>query len=222
VTAGGALVPARLRIDWRTARSTRPDGTVETKKFPVPVIDVDERLDALTGLAGAADAQALEPAEYRAAPTPEPLSLAEGLEAAARSANTARSGRAPAPIGELEGVPNVSPTPPDAPSAAVPAVLTAGEEIPIPPSSPAASETPKTTDADGEQAPGASGGAAGGSGPAITSAQRRRLWAIKTGAGMTDGLFREIIREYTGQESTGAIPVAAYDLIVTAVEKPRE
>lgn len=99
-TARGELLPARLRIDQRVEIR---DG--QTKRFPVPVLDVDIRsLDALRIHAGIpAEPTAIEAApSYRALPAAAQtgVSVQEGLEAAARQAEPkTRSARSAEPIG---------------------------------------------------------------------------------------------------------------------------
>lgn len=107
VTAGGRLVPARLRIDQRKVVRG-----AETKSFPVPVIDIDVRLpEALALKAGTlGDARAIEqrPA-YGALPAAGQtgVSVQEGLQAAARQAEpratTARSAAPMGPVGDFSG-----------------------------------------------------------------------------------------------------------------------
>lgn len=100
-TARGELLPARLRIDQRVEIR---DG--QTKRFPVPVLDVDIRsLDALRIHAGL---PSVEPAAIEAAPSYRALPVAaqpgvsvqDGLAAAARQAEPkTRSARSAEPIG---------------------------------------------------------------------------------------------------------------------------
>lgn len=52
----------------------------------------------------------------------------------------------------------------------------------------------------------------------ISQAQRARLFAIATSAGVTKDRLREIVKDVTGQESTGGLGVREYEAIVALVE----
>ena len=51
-----------------------------------------------------------------------------------------------------------------------------------------------------------------------TEAQRKRLFAIAREYGVSKDTIKEIVLEFTGQESTAAIPRDKYDLVVATVE----
>ncbi len=102
-TARGVLVPARLRIDQRTEVR---DG--QTKKYPVPVLDVDIRsLDAMQ-IAGTPLHELpngkTELGSYTPAPPKEiaSVSVEQGLEAAAEKKPRARTARSAEPIPAAE------------------------------------------------------------------------------------------------------------------------
>jgi hypothetical protein len=52
----------------------------------------------------------------------------------------------------------------------------------------------------------------------ISAAQRRRLFAIAKTAGVDETMLREFVQTYTGQESTAAIPVGAYEPLCAAIQ----
>jgi hypothetical protein len=52
----------------------------------------------------------------------------------------------------------------------------------------------------------------------ISAAQRRRLFAIAKAAGVDETMLREFVQTYTGQESTAAIPVDAYEPLCAAIQ----
>lgn len=133
-TARGVLLPARLRIDQRTELR---DG--QTKKYPVPVLDVDVRtLDAHRIASGVEPIQAaLEAPAYKALPASTGVSVRDGLEAAARQAEPkATTARSAAPIGpeadftqpEPVPVPEDDGTLPNPPAAAAAAATEDGEK----------------------------------------------------------------------------------------------
>ena len=95
-TARGVLLPARLRIDQRTELR---DG--QTKKYPVPVLDVDIRsLDAMQIAAGITPQAQLEPGYKPVAQLPAAgVTVEEGLAGAEASGKPRSSnGREAAPI----------------------------------------------------------------------------------------------------------------------------
>lgn len=76
VAAGrGALLPARLRLEQRVVKRVGQDGKPETRRFAVPVLDVDVTPAQLIG-AGRVPPEQIEAA--RAPLTPVPLSLPVG------------------------------------------------------------------------------------------------------------------------------------------------
>lgn len=104
-TAHGALLPARLRIDQRVQVK---DG--QTKKFPVPTLDIDVRPLEMVALArGSGEGEIAQarlelPAGYTPLPSPSGgVTLGEGLAAAdAQAAPKTRNSRSSAPIGATE------------------------------------------------------------------------------------------------------------------------
>lgn len=105
-TARGALLPARLRIDQRVQVK---DG--QTKKFPVPTLDIDVRpleMVAITRQAAAGEIPPTTRLELPAGVTPVAapqtgVSVGEGLAAAEKGAEPAvRTARSAAPIGPQE------------------------------------------------------------------------------------------------------------------------
>lgn len=77
--AAGAMIPARLRLEQRSVKRPGRNGKVETRRFAVPVLDLDVHPLALgaggAGVAGQLDAgsaAALPPARPALTPVPEP------------------------------------------------------------------------------------------------------------------------------------------------------
>lgn len=206
VTTGGALVPAFLRIDWRTDQVAKADGTTEGRRYPVAVLDIAERIDRIAELAGGRPADELTAGDdrdgYRALPSPARVTVSDGIEAAARAATPAStSARAAAAIGPAAAVPTsgdiegstAEPEPDfgDGPPPASTAEIVEGEAT--------EAEPPV-----GE--------------PLISDAQRDRLWTIIRNRGVPEADVREILRDVTGQESTKAITRALYDVVVSTVQ----
>jgi hypothetical protein len=104
-TAQGQVFPARLRLEQRRKVE---DG--QTIRYAVPVIDIDVRLpEALAGLAGNGEQRALGTPLRSIDPG---VSVADGLEAAARQAEPAtRSRRAAEPIGAVADFTSPEPVP---------------------------------------------------------------------------------------------------------------
>lgn len=97
-TARGVLLPARLRIDQR---SVLRDG--QTRRFPVPTLDIDIRpleMQAITRAAARGDDEIEAPIFRPIAALPAGVSLSEGLAAANGQTEPApQTGRSAAPIG---------------------------------------------------------------------------------------------------------------------------
>lgn len=55
--------------------------------------------------------------------------------------------------------------------------------------------------------------------PLATQAQRKRLFAIAKENGVEEWRLRQILKEHTGQESTAAIPLSAYDAVIVALQQ---
>jgi hypothetical protein len=111
-TAKGVLVPARLRIDQRMILR---DG--QTRRFPVPTLDIDITALQAHQLAKPAIAE-LEPVYQPVAEPSNGPTLAQGLELAAAGINPgATTARSAAPIGDAEPLGDDLPLPVDDPGA---------------------------------------------------------------------------------------------------------
>ena len=201
VSARGEVVPARLRIDTR--RSTN-DG--QTTVYPVPVLDLDISPATVLAIAQSGPAPAvttttakaeLPPADYTPAPPPPSVSVDQALEsvqklAAPRKTSTAPIG-APGPdpssgavnLAEDGEPPQDSPAAPDNQSAGRGAKLS-------PPAPPPADDTR----------------------PKITAAQRKKLFAVASDAGLAKEDVRTAVERVTGQSSTAVIAKDDFDKVL--------
>lgn len=215
VTMGGELVPAFLRIDWRQSVRAKPDGSTETLKYPVPVLDIDERIDRIAQLAGGRgtlEAGVDETPGVRTLPAPERVTVRAGLEAAAEGARPkTQSARAAAPIGpgvaarassELEGGEPES------------GDVELGPKAPTP--APSEAEIVEGEAEEVDDAPPAPEKVVAS--PKISDAQRSRLWTIARGRDLPDEKIREIVLETAGVESTSDITRDVYDAVIVAIQ----
>lgn len=188
ITAQGEFVAARLRIDQRSEIS---DG--QTKRYAVPVIDVDVSLsDVLSSAPG------LLPGgqAYTPVTNARGVSLQDGLRALEASATEPlpkRGGRKAAPLGPVE-------PPPERP-----------EPLPQP-----ESEGDDRESGGQPSEPGGSGAASDSN--IISDNQRTRLWALVSSLKIPEDDVRRIVAEVTGAESTKTIPRELYDAVYASLQ----
>jgi hypothetical protein len=206
LAASGLMVEARLRLE---ERSTSDEG--QTIKFPVPALDITQRLDQVAALASGVQRGEIAPSETMALPPapilerPAGLAVDEALSAAdGLKDRESRQGRQQAPFGP----PGVAPsTTPIEGERAIPS------EAARAPESAAKAETTGESREPSQAVTGAE---------TLSDAHRRQLHAKKKALGLSDEDLKAAVRELTGQDSTGGVPVARLQDLLTLLDAKAE
>lgn len=142
----GQMLPARLRLEQRSVKRVKPNGQPETRRFAVPVLDLDVHPLALTGLqpAGALEAGPGAGARFE----PVPAELPTGPETTVAEQVQALDAPAPRPRRNAAApIPATGTAPRTAEDVARQEPIRPPEIIPRP-SQPPAGERVKETDAE--------------------------------------------------------------------------
>ena len=208
-TSRGILLPARLRIDQRSAKR---DG--QTLRFGVPTLDIDVRplemhaiaRQAAAGEVAAVTASTDQPLSYRpvAALTPSPgVSVEEGLAAANGQTERVVHARSAAPIGEAADFEFSEPVPVPEETASMSEANAAQHER-----SSEKSHVPN----DGERS----------SGDVASTEQQRLLMATAREAGVSDARRYDLTEQICGEgiRSVKRVPKDKVDELLAALSAP--